>query len=86
MAIVTGASDGLGKEFAHGLAEAGATVVVAARRADLLERFAADLHDEHGTPALAVATDVTSEAEVVALVGQTVAAFGTVDVWSTTPG
>ena len=80
MAIVTGASDGLGKEFAHGLAEAGATVVVAARRADLLERFAADLHDEHGTPALAVATDVTSEAEVVALVEQTVAAFGTVDV------
>jgi gluconate 5-dehydrogenase len=80
VAIVTGASDGLGKQFAHGLAEAGATVVVAARRADLVERFAAELGAEHGTPALAVATDVTSESEVVALVARTVEAFGAVDV------
>jgi NAD(P)-dependent dehydrogenase (short-subunit alcohol dehydrogenase family) len=80
VAIVTGASDGLGKQFAHGLAEAGATVVVAARRADLLERFAAELGEEHGTPALAVSTDVTSEPEVAALVERVVDTFGTLDV------
>ena len=45
VAIVTGGSDGLGKEFAHGLAEAGARVVVAARRAELLEQVAAELRD-----------------------------------------
>jgi gluconate 5-dehydrogenase len=80
VAIVTGASDGLGKQFAHGLAEAGATVVVAARRADLLEPFAAQLHEQHGTPALAVATDVTSESDVCALVERTVEEFGALDV------
>jgi gluconate 5-dehydrogenase len=80
VAIVTGASDGLGKQFAHGLAEAGATVVVAARRADLLDRFAGELRDEHGTPALAIATDVTRELEVGALVRQTLDSFGALDI------
>ena len=80
VAIVTGASDGLGKQFAHGLAEAGATVVVTARRGDLLERFAAELRDEHGTQALAVATDVTREPEVIALVRQTVESFDRLDI------
>jgi gluconate 5-dehydrogenase len=80
VAIVTGASDGLGKQFAHGLAEAGATVVVAARRGDLLEHFAAELRDLHGTPALAVTADVTLESDVKALVEQTVESFGALDV------
>jgi gluconate 5-dehydrogenase len=80
VAIVTGASDGLGKQFAHGLAEAGATVVVAARRADLLDRFAGELRDAHGTPALAIATDITSEPEVGALVRQTLDSFGALDI------
>ena len=80
MAIVTGASDGLGKQFAHGLAEAGATVVLAARRAGLLEQFAAELREQHGVQVLAVTTDVTLEPDVGALVESAVDAYGAVDV------
>ena len=79
-AIVTGSSDGLGKEFAHGLAEAGCRIVVAARRAELLEQVASDLRDEHGIEAIAVPTDVSDEAGVTALVAAAVDAFGTVDI------
>jgi NAD(P)-dependent dehydrogenase (short-subunit alcohol dehydrogenase family) len=80
VAIVTGGSDGLGKEFAYGLAEAGARVVVAARRAELLERVASELRDQYGVEALAVSTDVCNEGSVTALVAATVDAFGTVDI------
>jgi NAD(P)-dependent dehydrogenase (short-subunit alcohol dehydrogenase family) len=80
VAIVTGASDGLGKEFAHGLAEAGARVVVAARRAEVLEQVASELRDEHGVEAVAVPADVSDEASVTALVAAAVEAFGTVDI------
>lgn len=80
VAIVTGASHGLGKELAHGLAEAGARVVLAARRPELLEQVAAELREQHGAETLAVRTDVTSEEDVTALVAATVDAFGTVDV------
>ena len=80
VAIVTGASDGLGREFAHGLAEAGARVAVAARRVELLEQVAAELRDQHGVEAVAVPADVSDERSVVELVAATVDAFGTVDV------
>jgi NAD(P)-dependent dehydrogenase (short-subunit alcohol dehydrogenase family) len=80
VAIVTGASAGLGTEFAHGLAEAGARVVVTARRGEQLEQVAAELREAHGTEAIAVPTDVANEASVVRLVEATVDAFGTVDV------
>ena len=80
VAIVTGASDGLGTEFAHGLAEAGARIVVAARRAELIERVAAAIRDRHGVEAIAVPVDVTDEASVAAMVDATVEALGTVDV------
>jgi NAD(P)-dependent dehydrogenase (short-subunit alcohol dehydrogenase family) len=45
VAIVTGASSGLGVEFAHALAECGAAVVLAARRLDALRELAAELAD-----------------------------------------
>ena len=80
VAIVTGASDGLGKEFAHGLAEAGARVVVAARRAELLEQVASELRDRHGVEAIAVPTDICDERSVTGLVAAAVDAFGTVDI------
>jgi gluconate 5-dehydrogenase len=80
VAIVTGASDGLGKDFAHGLAEAGAHVVVAARRSELLESVAAELRDQHGVESLAVPADVSDEASVAGMVAATVETFGTVDV------
>ena len=80
VAIITGASDGLGQEFARGLAEAGATVVLAARRADLLEQAAAELRDDHQIEAIAVPTDVCDEASVDGLIAATVGTFGAIDV------
>jgi gluconate 5-dehydrogenase len=80
VAIVTGASAGLGTEFARGLAEAGARIVLAARRSDLLDVVATRLRDDCGTEVLAVPTDLANEASVVALVERTVEEFGTVDV------
>lgn len=78
-ALVTGASSGLGCHFARTLAEAGATVIAAARRADRLDARVDALRGE-GLVAHAVAVDVTDTASVAAAF-DTVAALGlTVDV------
>jgi len=74
-ALVTGASSGLGVDFAHALAAAGANVVLAARRLERLEALAADISAGGGN-ALAVACDVTDEAQVAAAVAAAVETFG----------
>jgi len=79
VAVVTGASAGLGVELARGLARAGASVVLAARRAERLAELAAELEGE-GARALAVPCDLTEEADVDRLCAATVEAFGRVDV------
>jgi len=79
VAVVTGASSGLGVTFATGLAEAGASVVVAARRKDRLESLAAELESQ-GRKALAVACDVTREDEVEQLVQAALKRFGRLDI------
>jgi NAD(P)-dependent dehydrogenase (short-subunit alcohol dehydrogenase family) len=79
VAIVTGASSGLGVAFAQGLAEAGADVVLGARRVDRLEDTAT-LVRKAGRRALAVATDVADPASCTALVEAAMAEFGRVDV------
>ena len=79
VAIVTGASSGIGRAIASQLAAAGAKVVLAARRADLL----ADLQKEieaGGGQALVVATDVVNRAQVQRLVAAAEAHFGDVDI------
>ena len=63
IALVTGASSGLGRHFAATLAHAGATVALAARRADRLAAGVADI-EAAGGRALAVEMDVTDEASV----------------------
>lgn len=75
VALVTGASSGLGKRFAQVLAAEGAKVVVAARRKDRLDELVKEL----GGNALAVQCDVTNEAQVVAMYDAAEAKFGTVD-------
>jgi NAD(P)-dependent dehydrogenase (short-subunit alcohol dehydrogenase family) len=77
--VVTGASSGLGVAFAQACAEAGADVVLAARRADRLEDTAGLVRDA-GRRALAVATDVTSPEQCQAMVDAAMAEFGRVDV------
>jgi NAD(P)-dependent dehydrogenase (short-subunit alcohol dehydrogenase family) len=79
IAVVTGASSGLGVAFADALAEAGADVCLAARRVDRLEETKAQV-EEHGGRALVVETDVRDRESCAAAVRQTVEAFGRVDV------
>jgi NAD(P)-dependent dehydrogenase (short-subunit alcohol dehydrogenase family) len=79
VAVVTGASSGLGVTFAKGLAVAGAKVVLAARRLDRLEKLALEL-EEMGHQALAVACDVTDEKDVDRLVTATMNHFARLDI------
>ncbi len=79
VAIVTGASSGLGVAFAQGLAEAGADVVLGARRVDRLKETKA-LVEKTGRQALAVATDVARPEDCQALVQAAMDEFGRVDV------
>lgn len=79
VAVVTGASSGLGARFAETLAAAGARVVAAARRGERLERLAAELRSR-GAEAVAVECDVTRDEEVERLVEAAVEGFGTLDV------
>jgi NAD(P)-dependent dehydrogenase (short-subunit alcohol dehydrogenase family) len=79
VAIVTGASSGLGVAFAVGLAEAGADVVLGARRGGRLADTAA-LVESAGRRALAVETDVSDPSACAALVDAAMDAFGKVHV------
>jgi NAD(P)-dependent dehydrogenase (short-subunit alcohol dehydrogenase family) len=79
IAIVTGASSGLGVAFAAALAEAGADVVLAARRADRLEQTRA-LVEGHGRRALAISADVSQPEGAQDVVDAAIAHFGRVDV------
>jgi NAD(P)-dependent dehydrogenase (short-subunit alcohol dehydrogenase family) len=75
VAIVTGASSGIGARFARVLDSLGATVVVSARRTDRIESLASSL--DHG---LAVACDVAEDGASAALVWTTVERFARVDI------
>jgi NAD(P)-dependent dehydrogenase (short-subunit alcohol dehydrogenase family) len=79
VALVTGASSGIGEACALGYAKAGARVVLAARRLERLEALVKRIEAE-GHEALAVETDVTNEEAVANLFKQAVLRFGTVDV------
>jgi NAD(P)-dependent dehydrogenase (short-subunit alcohol dehydrogenase family) len=78
--IITGASAGLGEQFAHAFAESGAHVVLGARREDLLQKVANDVSNKYGVQALPIKTDVTVESDIINLVNAAVNEFGTVDV------
>jgi NAD(P)-dependent dehydrogenase (short-subunit alcohol dehydrogenase family) len=79
VAVVTGASSGLGVGFARALAQAGANLVLAARRVDKLESLAAELR-QSGVEVLAVGCDVTDSHKVEALKDACLKRFGRVDV------
>ncbi len=76
IALVTGASSGLGRRFAEILAAAGAKVVAGARRKERLDELAAKIGDR----LLPVAMDVVEEASIIAAYDAAEHAFGTVDI------
>ena len=79
VAIITGGSRGLGAEFAEGLAEAGASLMLCARRDEWLLPGAEALRGR-GFTVDAMRCDVSSETDVQAVVDATVERFGTIDI------
>jgi NAD(P)-dependent dehydrogenase (short-subunit alcohol dehydrogenase family) len=76
--LITGASSGIGEHFARVAAGAGAKVVLAARRIELLERIVAEIETAGGSAA-GVAMDVADKASTLAAYDAAEAAFGPVD-------
>ena len=83
--VITGASSGIGRATALACAHRGATVIVAARREDLLKELTDECERLGGT-ALAVPTDVTDEQAVNELARKAVENFGRLDVWVNNAG
>ena len=79
IAVVTGASRGIGWEIALGFADEGADLAVCARDVARLKRLVEEIEHRHRR-AIAVPSDVSSEADVQQLVDRTVAAYGRIDV------
>jgi NAD(P)-dependent dehydrogenase (short-subunit alcohol dehydrogenase family) len=79
VALVTGAGSGLGRQFAATLAQAGATVVLAARRSDKLEQTA-ELVRENGGTAICVSLDVTDTTSIAQCLEEIVESVGVPDI------
>jgi meso-butanediol dehydrogenase/(S,S)-butanediol dehydrogenase/diacetyl reductase len=79
VAIVTGASKGIGRATAAALAQEGATVVCTARNQDLLDRLVEEINRAGGT-AIGIPGDVTREADVSRIVSSTLERFGRIDI------
>jgi NADP-dependent 3-hydroxy acid dehydrogenase YdfG len=79
VALITGASSGIGEATARALAAQGAKVAVAARRLERLERLASEIGGE-GHTALAIQSDITDQAQAIAAVDRTVDELGGLDI------
>lgn len=83
VAIITGASRGIGEAISQRMAEAGAKLVIASRKQESLEEVAADLR-AHGADVLPVAAHNGDKAALNALVERAVAHYGGLDIIITT--
>jgi NAD(P)-dependent dehydrogenase (short-subunit alcohol dehydrogenase family) len=80
VAIVTGGSEGIGKAAAISLAQEGASVVICARRKDVLDAAAEEIRRQTGSKILAVPADVRDAAQILNVVNKGVEAFGRLDI------
>lgn len=80
VAVVTGASAGLGLQMARAFASQGANLVLLARRKTLLEQNAKDISEEFGVEVLPIECDITKTEQVVNAVERTMERFGRVDI------
>lgn len=80
VAVVTGCSTGLGVQMAKALANQGANIVALARRQNLIDEVAKELHDNYGVETLAVSCDITSTEQVSAAVDKIMEKFGRIDI------
>lgn len=80
VAVVTGASTGLGVQMAKALASQGANIVCLARRKAMVDENAAAIAEEFGVKAIGVACDITDTSAVEAAIAEIMAAFGRIDI------
>ena len=80
VAIVTGASTGLGVQMAKALANQGATVVCMARRQNLIDEAAAELHEIYGVEAVGIRCDITDTDNVNSAIDQVMEKYGRIDI------
>ena len=80
VAVVTGASTGLGVQMAKALASQGADIVCLARRQNLIDEVAADISNEFGVKAIGIRCDITDSANVDEAVDTILKEFGRIDI------
>ncbi len=80
VAVVTGASTGLGVQMAKALANQGANIVCIARRQNLIEEVAAEISREYGVEAIGIPCDITDTEAVNATVDTILEKFGRIDI------
>jgi len=80
VAVITGGSEGIGRAAAESLGREGASVVICARRADVLQRAAEDVAESTGARIVPIVADVSRTADVEHLIQATVERFGRLDI------
>lgn len=80
VAVITGGASGIGLGIAHGLAEAGASIIICGRRRERIDSACEELTATHGVPTLGLSCDVTQAESVASMVDRAIERFGRIDI------
>lgn len=80
IALITGGSDGIGRAIAHTLAKEGATVIICARRPDVLERTVEDIRASTNSTAIGITCDITNPDHITDMFGKILSDFHRIDI------